>query len=1246
MIQTFILRRALLLIAIVVVVALIVAPLAGGYAVLYTAGGAQWVVNHLPHRLGGVTLEITGLRGTVAGGLHVDRVEIDHELVHLTFQDITGHVAVAPLLLQTVRAPHASIADALIEVKRRVHPPIPSPPSFLPRWLLISAEDARVAQVRLKVYNGAHLEVSGLTAAAVIRHEAIRVFQADGLLDGMRVSALGELQAKDPLGIVAKGHLDWHPQGQPAYVFDATARGDLSRLSIVARTASPFRADVTGQLIDLTGHLHYVASIFLHQFGLSPWGVHGPIEDVSGRLTASGDLNTFTAKGPVNPGGLHAGVFDAQFEGGFAHHVLTIRHAEARHIDSGAHLTGSGTVTVTDNGPRLDLRGSWNDFRWPLVGREAAVRSAAGTFALEGVLPYRVHLSGDLRAAELPVMPVDVEGTFGKDGATFSRADVDLYGGHTTASGQVTWAPVGNFSVSGRATNIDPSNFRTDLPGSLSFDYSVSGRGFDPKGSLAASFSALSGKLRGASAAGSGNVARSGKTWTFSALKVNLGSTSLNLDGTVDDAMNLRFGLTAQDLSLLSPEARGQLKAAGILSGTFRDPSLVGNAHGVNIDYQGVKIAGVDADIDFEPDAAGKSSNVDARLHGLSYRNHRIDAARLTLSGPPSNYVVHLTATLPGLDASVQAHGAYAAESFKGQLTGLAFTNKEALHLTLDRPVDLQASLANLRVEWLCLVGSPGSVCADAEWSPAHWATTVMMNELPLNTLTAGMTPSVQYLGTINGLARLGAGATENLQGTLRAELADAEIAHRLASKKVERTRIGSGTVNVALAPNLVTARADLGDGQVGTLHAQLSVQRTTPEWANMPVTGEVHAQSAQADLITLYVPDIDRAAGLFSLDAQVTGTLGAPKLAGLFKVSNGEIDVYQVNLTLRAIELQAQLDDGGLDFKGSARVGAGTVDANGHMEWVNLQPHGKFHLGGTNLRVADLPEAVIDASPNLDFVIDGRRINVTGDVAVPYAKIQPKDITTAVRTSDDERIVGSEPDDPSKRFEVNTTIKLSLGSKVSVDAMGLTARIGGAVTITSGTDPITRASGALNILDGKYAAYGRLLDIDSGTLDYGAPPGVPIDNPIVRITAKKEFPDVTAYIDVRGTLRQPSLSFRSDPPLPQSQVVSLILAGGSLESAQNRGGNIALGQGVAMLAQQYGSILGIQDAGLESDINNDTSVVLGRYLNPRLYVSYGISLTEQLNTFKLRYTLGDHWTLKAEVGQAQGADLVYTISK
>ena len=125
-------------------------------------------------------------------------------------------------------------------------------------------------------------------------------------------------------------------------------------------------------------------------------------------------------------------------------------------------------------------------------------------------------------------------------------------------------------------------------------------------------------------------------------------------------------------------------------------------------------------------------------------------------------------------------------------------------------------------------------------------------------------------------------------------------------------------------------------------------------------------------------------------------------------------------------------------------------------------------------------------------------------------------------------------------------------------------------------------------------------------------------------------------------------MSFFSDPSLTQSQIASLILSGGSFESAQGKqsGGNEMLAQGGAILAQQLGSRVGIEDVSLESDLTNETSLVLGRYLSPRLYVSYGIALTEQLNVLKLRYSLGDRWTIKTEVGQARGADLVYTIQK
>jgi translocation and assembly module TamB len=1248
-------RRLLLILACLLVFLVIAVPAVIIWSAVHTESGLQFVARHVPHHIAGVQLDISGVTGTLASGVHVERVEIDQELVHLTFTDIAGHVALAPLVLQTIRVHDGHVGNALIEVKRRVHPPTPSPPLFLPRWLLISVEEGHVDHALLTVFNGVRLEASNLSGAAVIRHRVIHFFQADGMLEDAHVSAIGELRAEDPLAMDVKGRIEWHPPGQPAYTVSGTGRGDLNVLNIVARSVSPFTADFSGQMLDMTDHWHWVGDAIVRQFDLTPWGINAPLlGNITGHLAVSGEGNGFEGHGPVNPAGLRAGEFAAQFVGHYADKVLTATHMEVRHNASGAHAVAAGTFGIVDNGPRLDLSGSWDNFRWPLIGRDVAIRSAAGTFTLQGILPYKVHLSGRGQAADLAEMPVELEGTLGKDSFAFAPAEVDLFDGHASVNGELRWSPAETWSVSGRATGINPARVRADLPGSVNFAFIASGRGFDPAGTLSASFSSLSGKVRGVAASGAGTLTHSGVTWGFDNVRVGLGSASLALDGHINNQVDLRFAVSTQDLSLLAPGSRGVLKSSGSMRGTLADPVILATAHGGGIDYQGIKIEAIDADINFDPGAALQESKIDARLRKLTFEGRTLDTLALTLSGPPVNYHVQLAATATGLAAHAAATGSYAHGVFHGHLDALAIQGNESLHLSLERPVELSASLDQAHLEWLCLTGAPGSVCADGDWTPAHWSSTVMANQLPLSALTAGMTPAVEYEGMVNALVRLSGGAQLPVTGTLRAELANAELIHKLASRKLEHTNIGSGVVTVTATPAMITAEVALTESQVGTLAGAFEARRTTARWQDMPLSGELHAHTAELGLISLYFPDVDRAAGHLDADVTAGGTLGTPLLKGELKLTDGEINNYQVNLSLHQVTFDARLSEAGLDFDGSAHVGAGTVAANGHLEWKNLLPYGKFHLQGTNLRVADVPEAQIDASPNLDFNIAGRRIEVTGQVLVPFAKIAPRDITNAVRTSPDEVIVGAEVDDPTKRFEVVSTITLTLGERVNVDASGLSARIGGGITIRSGYDPITRATGELSVVEGKYSAYGRMLDIKRGRLLFT---GGPVDNPGIDLRATKEFPDVVAGVDVRGTLQAPHLSFFSDPPLPQSQIQSLILAGGSLDSAQSRApgttvgagvgtGNYAAGQAAAMLGQQYGSLVGIEDVSLESDITNETSLVLGRYLSPRVYVSYGISLTESLNVIKLRYTLGDHWAVKIEAGQARGADLVYSIER
>jgi len=224
----------------------------------------------------------------------------------------------------------------------------------------------------------------------------------------------------------------------------------------------------------------------------------------------------------------------------------------------------------------------------------------------------------------------------------------------------------------------------------------------------------------------------------------------------------------------------------------------------------------------------------------------------------------------------------------------------------------------------------------------------------------------------------------------------------------------------------------------------------------------------------------------------------------------------------------------------------------------------------------------------------------------------------------------------------------------VRLDAFGLQGKIIGGVgtTVVTGEPPIGR--GELSVQDGRYAAYGQSLDISRGRLLFDASP---LDDPGLDIEAKRKIENITVGMNVRGTLRTPRLTFFSDPSMPQTSIVSYLLVGKGIDSVQSSDAE-AVGstteqlaaQGGGFLASRLGRQLGLEQVGVESEVGDsgetNTSFVLGKFLSPRLFISYGISLTESINTFKLRYTVSDKWMLKLEAGEIQSADAEYTIER
>jgi len=238
-----------------------------------------------------------------------------------------------------------------------------------PRWLIISADHAHVGSALVIAPNGTRIAATNLAASAILRHRSIRFLEASLQMGDLHYAGIGTLGAEDPLRIDADGRIDWTPAGQPMWSMLSTAHGDLKSLNVTGHFLAPFSASVSGRALGLTGPWHLEGDATIPSFDLGAWGVHSALGIITGQLALHADSSGFTARGSVVPTGLHIGPFDGEFDGSFAKHVLTVKHVDLTHRSSGAQASGSGTIGIVHGGPRLDLRGSWQNFRWPMVGK-------------------------------------------------------------------------------------------------------------------------------------------------------------------------------------------------------------------------------------------------------------------------------------------------------------------------------------------------------------------------------------------------------------------------------------------------------------------------------------------------------------------------------------------------------------------------------------------------------------------------------------------------------------------------------------------------------------------------------------------------------------------------------------------------------------------------------------------------------------------------------------------------------------
>jgi autotransporter translocation and assembly factor TamB len=424
----------------------------------------------------------------------------------------------------------------------------------------------------------------------------------------------------------------------------------------------------------------------------------------------------------------------------------------------------------------------------------------------------------------------------------------------------------------------------------------------------------------------------------------------------------------------------------------------------------------------------------------------------------------------------------------------------------------------------------------------------------------------------------------------------------------------------------------------------------------SQPIEGELSARLSRLELLPALFPDVEDTRGELHASLALGGTLGDPRITGRVTLADGTAQVPRLGLTLKAIELTAESDgQNRIRFEGRLSSG-GELRFNGRMQWPSGDARdwsAELALKGERVEAVKIPEAWVLVSPDLRLRARPRRVDVEGELVVPEARIEPLQTSAAVPVSRDVILVNAPDDLATGRtpWDLHSQVRVTLGDKVRFKGFGLTGNITGSVTATDEPEKITTARGELNVNAGKYQAYGRDLDVERGRLIFA---GGPIDNPGIDARAVRRVGEVLAGISVRGTLKSPVLTLFSDPPMPQTDILSYLILGQPLQQASTAEGRTLLGAASALtltggdrLARDIGARFGFEEVAIQtSGTPGEASLVVGRYLSPKLFIAYSVGLFEQINLLRLRYQLSSRWTVQTETGTYSGADLLFTIER
>jgi len=1237
--------------------------LGGAGAVLSTTQwGLQWVTARLTGALRG-QLRIESVRGRLLGPIRIRG---------LSYQRPTGTVEVASvdfdwrpsaLLAGTFHVDHLDLTGVRYS-QTAPAPTAPAPPAQAPpaiplplagRLKRLSVKDLTVQRA-----GAAPLHVDSVTLAARAGNGRIRVSRLAVTAPAYDVTVRGSLR---PRGAYP---MQWHaaytvrPAGAKAFSGTLDLKGSLEALDLTQHLRTPVQVDVQGHVDHVLQQSAWRARVTLRDVKARDLWAGLPPAEVKGEIRLGGDRTSAAARGRLAVKTRLQGrdlTLDAGLALAYKDDALTVDRLTLDIPNTPTEVTVSGRVAGLTGARRAELKATWRHLAWPPAAKEPAqFASETGQLVLNGTPDdYSLTAHASVGAKPLPPATLVLKASGNRRAATLTDLRVKALDGTVTGRGSVAWRPRLAWRLQLQGAHLNPAAVTPDYPGQIDFAASVSGSK-DEHG-LAASLDLprLQGRLHGYPVTGRTRMRLSGSQLQIQNLSLASGKTALSASGRIGKTWDLRWKINSPDVHALYPRAHGALHGHGLLQGRLRRPKVKADLSGRQLAYAAYGLRRIQASLDVDT-SPGRKSTVAVKAFGVTAKGHGVDFIHLTAGGALTDHhlevAVHTATGVLGLALA----GGYRQGQWAGTLRQLDLTDRDLGYWHLDNPVPVTAGMNRLRVDRLCWERKDARLCGHGDWHRGgDWLADVKLDAFRLQWLAPFVTFQARLAGTVSAdlAAQRKAG---NLSGhgdiTLKRASAQTTLPDGTPiALTITEAALKAKTRNRDIHATLRLS-TDNGGAMDGDLTVPLAALPTMAPPGAPParIRGQVKARLSNLKILPRLVPTIENTQGTLSGTVNVGGTLARPELSGSADWKDGQLDIPAIGIHVTKVSVSAKSPDARhFSLSGSAASGGGSM----HVKASGELPDGAHRsmtvkITSQAFEVVRIPEAQALATSDVTLKLSATSVEFSGSVTIPQANLQPRDISSAVQPSGDVTMVNGPVEKKEPVRHISGRIRVILGRNVRIKGYGLKGQVTGNIIVQEQPKQPTLGFGSLDIT-GKYKAYGQNLDIRQGRLSYV---GSPIDNPGLNVKAVRQTGDVTAGIHVTGTLQNPRLAVFSQPPMDDANALSYLLLGRPINQASTQQGstlsNAATSLGLSggeFLAKKIGRMFGIEDVKVESGNGGKTaSLVLGKYLTPDLYISYGFGLLQPLNTVQLRYQISRHWELKAQSGLYNGGDILYTI--